>query len=139
MRIVCSVAKSRDALDMQAAQGREAYVITDTMPKVSLRMSCAAGELEETAAFIRLADVLFDELIGGGERTLDQITMDTREKAKRAMDAHPEHLLYSQLAQSLLNWCDLTDAAAGSARAKNYASVMMYTICREWRMALLGN
>ncbi len=139
MRIVCSAAKSRDALNMRAARGNEAYVITDTMPKVPLRIGCAAGEREETAAFIRLPDALLDELMGETERTLAQITADTREKAQRAMAMHPEHLLYSQLAQSLINWCELTDAAAGEETAKAYAAVMMYTICREWRMALLGN
>ena len=139
MRIVCGVAKSRDALDTQAAQGHEAYVITDTMPKVRLRIDCAVSERKETEAFILLPDALMEELMAGEGRSLSEITADTREKAKRAMELHPEHLLYTQLAQSLINWCELTEASAGSASAKNYAAVMMYTICREWRMALLGN
>ncbi|MBR5288748.1 MAG: hypothetical protein IKU34_09210 [Clostridia bacterium] len=137
MRIVCSAAKSKAALDLRAADGNEAYVISDTMPQVRLRIRCESGKEEEAAAFIRLPDTLLDELMGGEGRALQQITADTRTLAERALEEHPEHLLYTQLAQSLINWCELTEASAENETAHGYASVMMYTICREWRMALL--
>lgn len=138
MRIVCAVAASRETVNLRAAGGQEAYILTDTAQQVNLRVRCAAGEEEAVAALIRLPDTLLGELLSGGERTLAQMTEQTRRQAQAALADHPEHLLYTQLAQSLINWCDLTDAAAGKETVRDYAAVMMYTLCREWRGALLS-
>lgn len=138
MRIVCAVAASRETVNLRAAGGQEAYILTDTAQQVNLHVRCAASEEKTVADLIRLPDTLLGELLSGEERTLAQMTEQMRMQAKTALADHPEHLLYTQLAQSLINWCDLTDAADGVEAQRDYAAVMMYTICREWRSALLS-
>lgn len=140
MRIVCSVSMSREALDLAAAGGNDAYVIKDVLPEVRLRIGAAAGEMDAAAELIVLPDTALSELLAGSSgRALEEIVNDTREKASAALKAHPEHLLYSQLAQSLINWCEIVTAQDGGEQTtKNYALVTMCTICREWRAALLA-
>ena len=67
--------------------------------------------------------------------------IETRETAERALRAHPQNTIYTQLAQSLLNWCALmeqTMQAQTQAAAAAYARVTMYMLCRELRLTLNG-
>lgn len=137
MRLIASVAEEREALDMDIAGGNEAYVVRDTLPKVSLRIRCAAGACEETAAFIRLPDTLLDELLSPDGRTVGEIAMQTRKSAQNALGAHPENALYTELAKALLVWCDGAEQQANQPSAACYAAVTLCSLCREWRNALL--
>ena len=137
MRLIASVAKEREALDMNAAGENEAYVVRDTLPKVSLRIRGASSACEEAAAFIRLPDALLDELLSKGSRTLEEIAVQARKSAQRALEAHPENVLYAQLAKSLLSWCDDVQMQADQPSAACYAAVTLCSLCREWRNALL--
>ncbi len=138
MRIVCAVAMDRAAIDWSAAGGSEAFVITDTLPEVSLRLSCAAGEEDAAAQFVRLPDALLEELLSDAGRPVADLAQEVRRLSQSALAAHPEHLLYTQLAQSLINWCDLMESGVVTPSLRSYAAVTMCTICREWRVALLG-
>ena len=64
-----------------------------------------------------------------------------RETAARALTAHPQSAVYTQLAQSLVNWCALmeqTMQAQTQTAAAAYARVTMYMLCRELRLTLNG-
>ena len=53
--------------------------------------------------------------------------------------AHPESALYTQLAQSLVNWCTLmeqTRQETDEAAARRYAAVTICTLCRELRIVI---
>jgi len=139
MRLICSVARSRETLDLSAAGGNEAYVVRDTLPQVRLRLSCAGREMDDAKEIVSLPDKLLGELLSSEDRTLEAILSETRWRAQKALDAHPESALYTGLAQSLLDWCDAAEAAAGRPAAECYAAVMMCTLCREWRNALLSD
>ena len=139
MRLICSVATSREALDLAAAGGNEAYIVRDTLPQVHLRLSCAAGECSDAAAFVSLPDELLFELLSSERRSLETILSETRWQAQKALEAHPENALYTGLAQSLLDWCGAAEAAANQPTARCYAAVMLCTLCREWRNALLND
>ena len=57
----------------------------------------------------------------------------------RAAGSHPDHALYTQLAQSLANWCALMEKTmqeTDERSARSYAAVTMCTLCRELRLAL---
>ena len=58
MRLICEAAPAKEALDMAAAGGQETFVIAETAPQVSLRLSAAQGEAQEAAAFLALPDEL---------------------------------------------------------------------------------
>lgn len=140
MRIVCSAAHSREALDWDAAKGKEGYVIKETLPEVSLRLSAAKEELLDAAALLTLPDDVFDRLFTSEE--LEEIVAAVQEPAQRALTAHPEHALYTQLAQSLVNWCALMEKTmeeSDEQAARTYAQVTMCTLCRELRQALQGD
>lgn len=140
MRIVCGVALSRDALDAAAAKGEDAYVIRETLEAVPLRLSCGAAELADVQALLETPDDTLMRLLTGGE-PLEDIVGDVATVAARASGRHPEHALYTQLAQSLKNWCALmerTMAEAEEKDARSYAAVTICTLCRELRLALAG-
>ena len=139
MRIVSSVALTRDALDRDTAKGEEAYVIRETLEEVPLRLSCSAAELEAVQALLETPDQMLVRLLEGGE-TLETILADTKAAAKKA-GGHPENALYTQLGQSLENWCALmekTMAETDEKSARSYAAVTICTLCRELRLALGG-
>ena len=130
-------------LPKEAAGGEEAYVIADPWPEVSLRLSAGEAELGDVQAMLCMPDHLFDRLLQSeAEEPLERIVQQAAEAAEQALTAHPENVLYTQLAQSLSNWCTLMEDAGtqldGQA-ARRYAAVSMGTLCRELRMALLGS
>ena len=138
MRIVSSVAFSREALDRDTAKGEEAYVIRERLEAVPLRLSCGAAELEKVQALLTTPDSVLVRLLEGDD-TMESILKDTAEIAGQAAGSHPENVLYVQLAQSLSNWCALMDRTMNEAdarSARSYAAVTMCTLCRELRLAL---
>lgn len=143
MRLVSAVALTREDLPADAAGGQDAYVITDRWPEVSLRLSVGEAELADVQAMLCMPDHLFDRLLQSeAEEPLGQIVQQAKEAAQKAVPAHPENALYTQLAQSLANWCTLMESAMAqfdAPTARRYASVSMGTLCRELRIALLGS
>ena len=137
MRLICSVAKERSALDLSAAGGNDAYIVRDTLPEVRLRVSCARAEADEAIGLIGLPDSILGELLSAEGRTLDVLITETREAASPALNAHPENRLYTHLASVLLDWCNLVEGEVSQPNAECYAAVTLCTICREWRNALL--
>ena len=138
MRIVADVAFSRGALRNTAAQGQEAYVIREVLPKVSLRLTADTVDLPAALALLELPDRVLEQILDGNA-PLDQIAAQIEPLAAQALKAHPENTLYTQLAQSLLNWCALMEKSRTELTdelARSYAAVTMCTLCRELRMAL---
>lgn len=137
MRIVSSVARSRDALDWEGAGGHEAYVISDALEEVSIRITAHADTLDEVCMLLALPDQLLDQLLEPGQVHLPEMIQRTRELAMGAQNTHPENTLYTQLVQSLLNWCTLMEQRPTDTRsAVSYAQVTMYVLCRELRAAI---
>ena len=86
------------------------------------------------------AKVLLIALLGDGQ-TLEELVSGAELQAGRALNAHPENELYTQLAQSLVNWCALMDRTVqgrDAETARIYAQTTMCTLCRELRRALSG-
>jgi len=140
MRIVCGIALSRNGLDMTNAKGNEAYVIRDTLPKVALRIQAEAGRIEQVRRLLNLPDEILMHLLTG-ERTLPELVTQAKALAQQEQGAHPEHALYTELAQSLGNWCALmekTMAERDEKTARSYAAVTICTLCSELRLALEG-
>ena len=138
MRIVSSVALSRDALDLDTAGGEEGYVIRTTLEEVPLRLSCGAAEMHDVQALMETPDSVLTRLLTG-EETLEEILAGVAGAAGCAAGSHPENTLYTQLAQSLVNWCALMEKTmqeADERSARSYAAVTMCTLCRELRLAL---
>lgn len=139
MRIISSVALSRDALDFDGAKGHEAYVIGDTLPEVSVRVTAAANALEDVCALLSLPDRLLAELLNVQGDTLAALLQNTKASAQPAQHAHLENELYTQLAQSLMNWCSLMEQVSGELtqqQARSYAQVTIYALCYELRAAI---
>ena len=137
MRIVCDAALSREALEDAAAQGREAYVTEETLPEVVLRVEAQSGALSGVRELLLLPDSLLAAL--SGEGALAGLLESTRVQAASALSAHPEHALYTQLAQSLCNWCALIEStleAKGEAVARSYARATICTLSYELRRVL---
>lgn len=140
MRIVCSVALSRDGLNATDTKGNEAYVIRDTLPKVALRIQADAGRIEEVRQLLNMPDDILMHLLTG-EKTLAELVIQAKELAQKERNTHPEHALYTELAQSLGNWCMLMEKTmkeSGEESARSFAAVTICTLCRELRLALQG-
>lgn len=138
MRIVSSVALSRDALDLSTAKGNEAYVIGDKLEEVAVRIGAGSGEIAAVQSLLLLPDSVLTGLLEGSD-SLDALIAKTEEAARTALGAHPENALYTQLAQSLMDWCALITQAAqedGEEAARSYAAVTMHLICHELRQAI---
>ena len=140
MRIVCDAALSREALADAAAQGREACVTEETLTEVVLRVEAQSGALSSVRELLLLPDSLLVAL--SGEEPLADLLERTRAQAALALAAHPEHALYTQLAQSLCNWCALIEGTLetqGEAVARSYARATICTLCYELRRVLTEN
>ena len=138
MRIICDASFMREGLSAQAAQGLEAYTVQETLEQVELSVSADASAMEDVRTLLLLPDELLAAL-EAEEEPLRALLERTGEQAKAALTAHPEHLLYTQLAQSLLNWSVLigdTLETRGEAIARCYARAMICTLCGELRRAL---
>lgn len=141
MRLVCDAAKTKNALSAGTAKGQDAWVIADSCPEVVLRVSTDAAGMEDVRMLLTLPDVLFSALCAG-EESVSGITARTKPVAQSARIAYPDNTLYTQLAQSLINWCTLMDNAVqtfGEATAMPYARVTMCTLCYELRQALIAD
>lgn len=139
MRLIGDVQTSRSLLNTQAAQGLEAWVIEEELPQVVLRIHAKTGELDAAAELLRLPDCLLDRLCSGKEM-LFEIVEEAESKADHALEAHQEPLIYTQLAQSLANWCALmreVDASYPAQTAQAYARATMCMLCIELRAALI--
>ena len=135
MRIISSVALHRDALDLGSARGHEAYVISDTLGEVSVRITGEADTLDEVCTLMTLPDNLLTSLLESGEEPLPEMIRRTRELAQAAQNAHPENTLYTELAQSLINWCALMEQSKGD-NSQTYAQLTLYALCYEVRAAI---
>lgn len=135
MRIVSGVALSREELNTDSAKGHDVYVISDALEEVSIRITVGAQAIEEVCTLLQLPDQLLEQLMESNEAHLPALVQQTRGLAQAAQQAHPENALYTQLAQSLLNWCALMEQTdAGSA--VEYAKVTIYALCHELRAAI---
>ena len=140
MRIVCAAAPEENLLD--ADVGMETYVIWDDWATVSLRVSGADEDAQQAAALLTLPDALFLALAQPQEKQpLEDAVRRAREAAQPQLTAHQENALYTQLAQSLVNWGALieqTQQELGDETARRYALLTMATLCRELRTVLLS-
>lgn len=140
MRLVCDAALSKGRLDGDAAQGNDAWAIREELPEVVLRVSAGAESMDAVRSLLTLPDALFDMLCAK-TADLEGIVESARKDALEAQQTHRDHALYTQLAQSLVNWCDLIDGtreACGQETAQSYARVTMCTLCYELRQALMA-
>ena len=141
MRIIADAALSREALDMDAAKGREAYVISDALEEVSLRLSADAVGAAQARELLETPDRILRQL-AQRETPVDAIVSQTKALAEAALDAHPENALYTQLAQSLLGWSSLMEKTikdAGESETASYGAATMGLLCRELRQALIAS
>ena len=142
MRIISGVALSREKLLASGTGGHEAYVIKDVMPKVTVRISCDARRLEEVRRMLETPDAILMHLLTGEAASLEALVEETGDCAQCALHAHPEHALFTELAQSLANWCALMERTMESETqemARSYAALTMCTLCRELRAALCAS
>ena len=135
MRIISGVAPKREQLALDSAKGHEAYVITDTLQETSVRITADADEMDDVRTLLTLPDSLLDQLMESGAEGLPECIQHTRAMAQAAQQTHPENALYTQLAQSLLNWFALMEATDADSAA-DYARVTMYALCYELRAAI---
>lgn len=138
MRIVADAAFSREALNVSAAKGQEAYVISDTLEEVSIRLHADAAGAAQAKRLLETPDQVLQALAKGNQ-PLAAIAAQTKELAEASVDSYPENTLYTQLAQSLINWSALMEktlAETDEPTARSYGAVTMCTLCRELRQAL---
>ena len=134
MRLIAAVSASRETMDMSAAKGQESFIVAKTLEKVELKLSAEENSLSAAAELMRLPDETLIRLMDGRD-ALSDILADVREKAERAVGEHPENELYTQLAQSMLNWCALIERTSDNSYA--YAGATMALLCTELRRTLL--
>ncbi|MBR2941938.1 MAG: hypothetical protein IKB82_00940 [Clostridia bacterium] len=140
MRLVCDAAWSKAVLSAAAAGDRDVWVIADTWPQVVLRITADAAGIEQVCTLLHLPDALFDSLCAHQE-SISAIAARAKQAAQPALTAYPDNALYTQLAQSLVNWCALMENAVqafGEEAARPYARVTMCTLCYELRQALIS-
>ena len=139
LRLICDAAAAKEALDHSVAGGNEAYVVRDTLQAVSLRIRCAADQTQEAAAFLSLPDDVLTTLLSPEGEKLETTLWNVQKKAQQALEAYPENALCTQLAQQLLDWCELIREEKDESSARCLAAISMCSICREWRNALLAS
>ena len=139
LRLICGAASTKEALDQSLAGGNEAYIVRDTLQAVSLRIRCAADQTQEAAAFLSLPDETLKMLLAPELIKMETMLWDVQKKAEHALEAFPENALCMQLAQQLLDWCQLIRTEKDENSARCLAAISMCTICREWRNVLLAS
>ena len=140
MRLICDVEMARSALSTAAAQGRDAWIASETLPGVVMLVSADAKSLNAVRGMLTLPDALLTRLCAEDE-ALESLLAEAKAAAEAALDVYPEHLLYAQLAQSLSNWCALMEGMIQQHPmeiAQAYARATMYTLCYELRQALIA-
>ena len=88
MRIVSDVAGSREALDADSAKGQDAYVISDALEEISVRITADANAMEDVRALLTLPDSLLSQLLESGGEALTELVQHTRALAQVAQNAH---------------------------------------------------
>ena len=139
MRLVCDASESKRTLSLDAAKENDVWTIQDTLPEVALRVSADAQALSAARDLLTLPDRAFEQLCTEPEKIRENLAL-IREEASRAQGAHPDNALYTQLAQSIVNWCNLMDSTQkthGDQAAASYGRVTMYTLCYELRRELM--
>ena len=131
MRLMADAATSRETLLGETA-GQTSFVTEETLTRVDMRLSAGRSDGNDAARLLHLPDEALSRL-ESGEALADVLT-DVRAQAKRGVSAHPENMLYTQLAQSLVNWCALIEKTPNGD--KPYARATMALLCRELRRAL---
>jgi len=138
MRIVADAAFSRDALNLKAARGQEAYVIREQLPEVSLRLSADEAGVGQAKRLLEAPDQILKQLVQSSQ-PLEEIAAQAKELAEASVNLYPDNALYTQLAQSLINWSVLMEKTLGEtdeATARSYGAVTMCMLCRQLRQAL---
>lgn len=138
MRIVADTAFERDQLNFSAAKGHEAYVISDTLEAVSLRLSADAVSVELAKRLLEAPDTLL-HMIVHKSKTMEEIAAEAQAIGDGALACNQENALYTQLAQNLLGWSTLitkTLEETDEAEARSYGAVTMCLLCKELRQAL---
>jgi len=138
MRLICDVQRSKPALAADVAQGLDAWVISDTLDAVTLRVTTDTAGVGDVRRLLMTPDTVFAALCDGTE-PLSAIVESVSPLARSAADAYPDNALYTQLAQSLVNWCTLMESVRGvhgDEAAAAYARATMCTLCYELRQAL---
>ena len=126
MRLIAAVSDARESINPDAAKGQESFIIAKMLEKVEIKLSAEENSISAAAELMRLMK---------GRDTLPDILAKVREKAESAVGEHPENELYTQLAQSLLNWCALIERTDDNPYA--YAGATMALLCMELRRTLL--
>ena len=134
MRLIAAVSDARESINPDAAKGQESFIIAKTLEKVEIKLSAEENSISAAAELMRLPDETLIRLMKGRD-TLPDILAKVREKAESAVGEHPENELYTQLAQSLLNWCALIERTDDNPYA--YAGATMALLCMELRRTLL--
>lgn len=134
LRLIADAAAERAALDMRMAGGQDAYIVSETLPEIRLSIGADAGGIDAVKAMLVLPDEAFGRMLAGAapQTEIDRI----RPIAEAAVTAHPEHALYTGLAENLIAWCDVMEPLGESAAG--YAKAAMFALCRELRQALIA-
>ena len=135
LRLIADVALTRDALDYSAAKGQDAYVISQALDEVLLRIGAQADAVDAACALVALPDETLLALLDGSKSS--DLIPGIRTAADAARQAHPGHALYTTLADNLLAWCDMMERPA-YAGASGYGRAAMFALCRELRQALIA-
>ena len=130
-RLAADAATSRETLLGETA-GQTSFVTEETLTRVDMRLSAGRSDGNDAARLLHLPDEALSRLESG--EALADVLADVRAQAQRGVSAHPENTLYTQLAQSLVNWCALVEKTPNGD--KPYARATMALLCRELRRAL---
>lgn len=133
-RLIADVASKRETLTDAAAQGMACFIAEETLARVDVSLSAGESDAQTAAELLHLPDETLSRL--EEDETLSDILADVQTRARRAVSAHPENTLYTQLAQSLVNWCALMEETPTGTRP--YARATMALLCRELRRALVN-
>lgn len=134
MRLIADAASKRETLTDAAAQGMACFIAEETLARVDVSLSAGESDAQTVAELLHLPDETLSRL--EEDETLSDILADVQTRARRAVSAHPENTLYTQLAQSLVNWCALMEETPTGTRP--YARATMALLCRELRRALVN-
>lgn len=135
-RLIADIALKREDIDYAAAKGREAYVIEELLEPVCLRIEAEEEEIGEVCTLLQLPDESLARLIDG--KTIGDEIVCIRAAAHAAANTHPEHALYTTLAENLTAWCNVMEKPE-SINARGYGAAAMFVLCRELRQALIAS
>lgn len=111
MRLMADAATSRGTLLGETA-GQTSFVTEETLTRVDMRLSARKERRKRRGAAAATYRMKRFPRLESGEALAD-VLADVRAQAQRGVSAHPENTLYTQLAQSLVNWCALIEKTPG--------------------------